>query len=85
MSVCSRNRCRQIQGAHAFRVLVSASRRNNLSIARRYSWVEDAFSKVRDRVDAFASTRDACAPQTIHRRSSARILQRWVSLYCEFR
>ena len=63
---------RQIRGARASRVLVSVSRRNNLFVGRGVSSVENALSKVRDREDAFASTRDACAPQTANGRSNRR-------------
>ena len=66
MSARFTTRGRQIRGARASRVLVSVSRRNNLLS------VENALSKVRDREDAFASTRDACAPQTANGRSNRR-------------
>jgi hypothetical protein len=85
MSMRFRVRARKIWGAHAFRVLVSASRRNNLSIGRGGSWAKGALSKVRDRGDAFASTRDACAPQTINRRSTVRTLRPSALAYCAYR
>ena len=46
------------------RMLVSASRRNNLllNVPRRKVEIE---TKVRDREDALASTRDACATQKV--------------------
>ena len=49
--------------ARASRVPVPASRRNNLSVGCGASSLTNAVRKVRDREDAFASTRDACAPQ----------------------
>jgi hypothetical protein len=49
--------------AHAPRVLVSASRRNGLLSCAVWS-ISHALGKVRDREDAFANTRDACATQT---------------------
>ena len=53
---------RLFRGAHASRVLVSASGRNNLSLGS--SRVRKRLcSKVRDREDALANTRDACATQ----------------------
>ncbi len=47
--------------AHASRVLVSASRRNNLflNVPRRKK--VEIETKVRDREDRLAGTRDACA------------------------
>ena len=50
--------------ARASRVLVSASRRNNLSLGLHYRRTTNG-RKVRDREDALASTRDACATQSI--------------------
>src|SRR5207249_4739414 len=50
--------------AHASRVLVSASRRNNLLGGQASRGRSGASGKVRDREDALASTRDACATQT---------------------
>jgi hypothetical protein len=50
-------------GARASRVLVSASRRNRLSLCD-VPLVNNAPRKVRDREDAFASTRDARAPRS---------------------
>ena len=49
--------------AHASRVLVSASRRNELPLD--FAAIEQipAVEKVRDREDALASMRDACATQ----------------------
>lgn len=47
-------------GAHASRVLVSASPRNSLSLSSGCS-ASNARGKVCDREDAFANTRDACA------------------------
>jgi len=44
--------------AHASRVVVSASRRNRLF------QLTDGRQEVRDREDAIASTRDACATQS---------------------
>jgi hypothetical protein len=44
-------------------VLVSALRRNNLSIGCDRSNRKRIRRKVRDREDALAGTRDACAPQ----------------------
>jgi hypothetical protein len=44
--------------ARASRVLVAVSRRNNLCQHQSYG------EKVRDREDAIASTRDACATRT---------------------
>ena len=52
----------QIWGARASRVLVSASLRNSLSL-RTVCSATEAQGKGRDREDAFASRRDACAPQ----------------------
>ena len=49
-------------GAHASRVLVSASRRNSLSSCSACHRAKSQ-RKVRDREDAFANTRDACAPR----------------------
>ena len=49
--------------AHASRVLVSASRRNGLLSCAVWP-ISHALGKVRDREDAFADTRDACATQT---------------------
>ena len=49
-------------GAHASGVLVSASRRNELSFLLAAE-NERVSTEVRDREDAIASTRDACAPQ----------------------
>ena len=46
------------------RVLVSASRRNNLSFVFRPKLTEPSRKKVRDREDALAITRDVCAPQS---------------------
>ena len=79
MSVRSKNVGRQIWGAHAARVLVSASRRNNLSTGRGFSCVNGAYSKVRDRGDTLANTRDACAPQITNRRSRLQIRRPWAS------
>jgi len=50
--------------AHASRVLVSASRRNNLFFKPRQRQEIEIATKVRDREDALASTRGACATQT---------------------
>jgi hypothetical protein len=47
--------------AHAPRVLVSASRRNNLSPSRTLLQEMASIEKVRDREDAITSRRDACA------------------------
>jgi hypothetical protein len=52
-----------IRVAHASRVLVSASRRNSLSVCSLWS-VRKQPAEVRDREDALASTRDACATRT---------------------
>jgi hypothetical protein len=52
----------QFWGAHASRVLVSASRRNNLFLKDRPVTATCQRESPRSR-DAFASTRDACAPQ----------------------
>ena len=49
--------------AHASRVLVSAPRRNNLSLCSSRS-ASQALREVRDREDALASTRDARTTQT---------------------
>ncbi len=49
-------------GAHASRVLVSASRRNGLCLSLTRS-AGEALKEVRDREDGLANTRDACAPQ----------------------
>jgi hypothetical protein len=49
-----------IRVAHVSRVLVSASRRNSLSL-RGAGAARNVVAKVRDREDAFASTRDAYA------------------------
>ena len=51
-----------VWGAHAARELVSASRRNNL-LSGAISVPLGTDNKVRDREDALASTRAACAPQ----------------------
>jgi hypothetical protein len=56
----------RIRVAHASRVLVSASRRNSLSLCSVCS-PRNAREKVGDREDAFANTRDACA--TLHDRA----------------
>jgi len=48
---------------HTSGVLVSASRRNELLLTVSCSRAVNAFRKVRDREDALASTRDACATQ----------------------
>jgi hypothetical protein len=50
---------------NASHALVSASRRNNLflNVPRRKE--VEIETKVRDRVDALASTRDACATQKV--------------------
>jgi len=53
------------RGAHASRVLVSASRRNSLFSSPRVNGRVADGRKVRDREDAIANTRDACAPQTM--------------------
>ena len=49
-------------GAHASRVLVSASRLDSLSSCSACHRAKSQ-RKVRDREDAFANTRDACAPR----------------------
>jgi len=46
------------------RVLVSASRRNNLSFVFQPKLTEPSRKQVRDREDALAITRDVCAAQT---------------------
>ena len=45
-------------------MLVSASRRNELFHGTTAPGTREIINKVRDREDAIASTRDACAPQT---------------------
>jgi hypothetical protein len=52
--------------AHASRVLVSASRRNSLFWCNLWCAI-GAPEKVRDREDALAGTRDACAAQNLMR------------------
>jgi hypothetical protein len=47
--------------AHASGMLVSASRRNELFLEGQFFENSQRFQKVRDREDALASTRDACA------------------------
>jgi len=49
--------------AHTSRVLVSASRRNELPLDFAAMEQIPAVEKVRDREDALASMRDACATQ----------------------
>jgi hypothetical protein len=49
--------------AHASGVLVSASRRNKLHFKISCFRAASGRQKVRDREDALASTRDACATQ----------------------
>ena len=52
--------------AHASRVLVSASRRNNLFLNVPRGKKVEIEKKVRDREDRLAGTRDACAtPEAI--------------------
>jgi len=51
--------------AQASRVLVSASRRNNLFLKRQLQNRVEYTGKVRDREDALASTRDACATRKL--------------------
>ena len=72
MSLRLTARGRQIWGARASRVLVSALCRNSLFVSRGVWSVKNALRKVRDRGDAFASMRDACAPQTANGRSIKR-------------
>jgi len=63
MRIHSQPDTERIRVAHASRVLVSASRRNNLSLCSVCS-IKNSREKVRDREDAFANTRDACATRT---------------------
>ena len=63
MSVRFTVRDRQILKERADRALVSASRRNNFSVGPGVSSVTNGLREVREREGAFASTRDACAPQ----------------------
>jgi len=54
----------QLRRAHAARVLVSASRRNDLlPLDATLKEEREIKTKVRDREDALASTPDACAAQ----------------------
>jgi len=76
-------------GAHASRVLVAVSHRNELYLNGSTSDERPAFQitmlsqKVRDGVDAIANTRDACAPQNSQSRSESAIhLRRGASLAC---
>ena len=66
MRIHSQPDTERLRVAHASRVLVSASRRNNLSLCSVWSR-RNARGKVRDREDAFANTRDARATQTTGR------------------
>ena len=50
-------------GAHAFRVLVAAFRRNGLSPRLCFHVGCSLQRKVRERLETFASTPEACAPQ----------------------
>ena len=72
MSLRLTARGRQIWGAHASHVLVSALLRNNLFVSRGDWSVKNGLRKVRDREDAFASMRDACASQTANGRAIKR-------------
>jgi hypothetical protein len=53
----------QFRGAHAARVLVSPSRRNGLRSDATLKQEVEIKTKVRDREDALANTRAACAPR----------------------
>jgi hypothetical protein len=64
-------RCGFHRVARASRVLVPASRRNNLPQRERSSQNGEHGGKVRDREDAITCTRDACATQNKSPREEA--------------